>query len=71
MLYGEREAQGQREVVRQPLAAFVAQHHCTQPLHRHLDINATARASLYIYNTKDEVDRFIVALQESIDFFKM
>ena len=46
-------------------------HHCTQPLHRHLDINATARASLYIYNTKDEVDRFIVALQESIDFFKM
>ena len=32
MLYGEREAQGQREVVRQPLAAFVAQHHCTQPL---------------------------------------
>ena len=46
-------------------------HHCTQPLHRHLGINASARASLYIYNTKDEVDRFITALQESIEFFKM
>jgi len=32
MLYGEREAEGQREVVRQPLAAFVAQHERTQPL---------------------------------------
>ena len=46
-------------------------HHCTQPLHRHLGINASARASLYIYNTKDEVDRFIAALQESIEFFKV
>eukprot|EP00964_Phaeocystis_antarctica_P073324 scaffold44985_cov68-Phaeocystis_antarctica.AAC.3 len=31
-LHGEREAQRHREVVRQPMAAFIAQHDCTQPL---------------------------------------
>lgn len=46
-------------------------HHCTQPLHRYLDINASARASLYIYNTYEEVDRFISALRESIEFFRV
>jgi cysteine desulfurase / selenocysteine lyase len=49
--------------------AIRAGHHCTQPLHRELKAQSTARASLYFYNTKAEIDRFIVALQESIDFF--
>ena len=31
-------------------------HHCTQPLHRYLDVNATARASAAIYNTPVEVE---------------
>jgi cysteine desulfurase / selenocysteine lyase len=44
-------------------------HHCTQPLHRLFDASGSARASLYFYNTKEEIDRFIVALQETIDFF--
>ncbi|EFJ32663.1 hypothetical protein SELMODRAFT_86206 [Selaginella moellendorffii] len=44
-------------------------HHCTQPLHRHLGINASARASLYFYNTKREVDAFIDALNDTIGFF--
>ncbi|KAF6255085.1 aminotransferase class V domain-containing protein [Scenedesmus sp. NREL 46B-D3] len=44
-------------------------HHCTQPLHRHLGIPASARASCYIYNTFQEVDMFIDALKETIDFF--
>jgi cysteine desulfurase / selenocysteine lyase len=44
-------------------------HHCTQPLHRLLNASGSARASLYFYNTRDEIDRFIVALQETIDFF--
>ncbi|MEM8602974.1 MAG: aminotransferase class V-fold PLP-dependent enzyme, partial [Cyanobacteria bacterium P01_H01_bin.121] len=43
--------------------------HCTQPLHRHLNVQSTARASLYFYNTRAEVDRFIAALQEAVDFF--
>ena len=44
-------------------------HHCTQPLHRHLGINASARASLYIYNTKEEVDTFVANLKETLSFF--
>ncbi|MGD1861750.1 MAG: SufS family cysteine desulfurase [Leptolyngbyaceae cyanobacterium] len=44
-------------------------HHCTQPLHRLLGVPSTARASLYFYNTQEEIDRFIVALKDTIDFF--
>ena len=44
-------------------------HHCTQPLHRYLNVASTARASLYFYNTREEIDAFIVALKETIDFF--
>ncbi|XP_021734278.1 cysteine desulfurase 1, chloroplastic-like [Chenopodium quinoa] len=44
-------------------------HHCAQPLHRHLGMNASARASLYFYNTKDEVDHFVQALNDTISFF--
>jgi cysteine desulfurase / selenocysteine lyase len=49
--------------------AIRAGHHCTQPLHRELKAQSTARASLYFYNTKAEIDVFVAALQESIDFF--
>jgi cysteine desulfurase/selenocysteine lyase len=45
-------------------------HHCTQPLHRLLGITGSARASLYFYNTQAEIDRFVRALQETIDFFQ-
>jgi cysteine desulfurase/selenocysteine lyase len=45
-------------------------HHCTQPLHRYLDVNATARASAYIYNTPNEVDVLVEALRDTIGFFK-
>ncbi|MDJ0577847.1 MAG: SufS family cysteine desulfurase [Xenococcaceae cyanobacterium MO_234.B1] len=44
-------------------------HHCTQPLHRLFDASGSARASLYFYNTRDEIDRFIIALKDTIDFF--
>ncbi|CAO2038613.1 unnamed protein product [Urochloa humidicola] len=43
-------------------------HHCAQILHRTLGINASARASLHFYNTKEEVDAFIYALKDAIDF---
>ncbi len=45
-------------------------HHCTQPLHRDLGLSGTARASLYFYNTKAEIDRFIEVLAETLDFFQ-
>jgi cysteine desulfurase/selenocysteine lyase len=44
--------------------------HCTQPLLNRLGIENTVRASFYIYNTKDEIDRFIEALGRAIKIFK-
>jgi cysteine desulfurase/selenocysteine lyase len=44
-------------------------HHCTQPLHRLFDASGSARASLYFYNTREEIDAFILALKQTIDFF--
>lgn len=49
--------------------AIRAGHHCTQPLHRALGVQSTARASLYFYNTREEIDLFIAALQEAVEFF--
>ncbi len=57
-------------VLEQHGIAVRAGHHCAQPLHRKLGLASTARASFYVYNTKDEVDRFIEALQKTRDFFK-
>ena len=45
-------------------------HHCTQPLHKSLNIASTARASLYFYNTIEEIDRFAQALRTTINFFQ-
>lgn len=44
-------------------------HHCTQPLHKYLSVSSTARVSLYFYNTRQEIDVFITALKETIEFF--
>lgn len=49
--------------------AIRAGHHCTQPLHRHLKVPSTARASLYFYNTREEIDTFINSLKEAVEFF--
>lgn len=49
--------------------AIRAGHHCAMPLHKHLGIGATARASFYLYNTRDEVDVFIDALLKAKKFF--
>ncbi|MDW8023342.1 MAG: cysteine desulfurase [Nitrososphaerota archaeon] len=38
--------------------------HCAQPLHQRLKLPSTARASFYIYNTKEEIDQFIEVLKE-------
>lgn len=49
--------------------AIRAGHHCCQPLHQACGISHSARASLYIYNTKDDVDCFIEHLETTIQFF--
>jgi cysteine desulfurase/selenocysteine lyase len=49
--------------------AIRAGHHCAKPLMRRLGVAATARASFYLYNTKDEVDRLVAALRHAQAFF--
>jgi len=43
--------------------------HCTQPLHDKLGVPASARASFYIYNTREEVDVMVEALEEARELF--
>ena len=50
--------------------AIRAGHHCAKPLMRRLGVAATARASFYLYNTREEVDRFIEALHAAQAFFR-
>jgi cysteine desulfurase/selenocysteine lyase len=38
--------------------------HCAQPLHQVFKLQSSARASFYIYNTREEVDRFVEVLKE-------
>ncbi len=49
--------------------AIRAGHHCAQPVMRRLDVAATARASFYLYNTREEVDVLEGAVRETSDFF--
>ncbi|MCI8485529.1 MAG: aminotransferase class V-fold PLP-dependent enzyme, partial [Clostridia bacterium] len=44
--------------------------HCTQPLMRFLGIDSTCRASFYFYNTKEDVDRLVEALNKAYNMFK-
>jgi cysteine desulfurase/selenocysteine lyase len=46
-------------------------HHCAQVLMQRLDVPATSRASFYIYNTKEEIDKFINAIKEAGRIFKI
>jgi cysteine desulfurase/selenocysteine lyase len=50
--------------------AIRAGHHCTQPLMRQLGVSGTARASFYLYNTLEEVDVLVEALQAAREFFR-
>ena len=42
--------------------------HCAQPLHQVFKLQSSARASFYVYNTKEEVDRFVEVLKEMEQF---
>ena len=50
--------------------AVRAGHHCAQPLMRWLDVPATCRASFYIYNTLQEAEQFLEALEKVKEFFQ-
>merc|ERR1712176_1227604 len=50
--------------------AIRAGHHCCQPLHRALGYSHSARASLYFYNTKQDVDTFVKKLEDTLSFLR-
>ena len=49
--------------------AIRAGHHCAMPLHQRLGITASARASFYLYNTRDDVDTLVQAIDKAIRLF--
>ncbi|HEX5564995.1 MAG TPA: cysteine desulfurase [Sporosarcina sp.] len=50
--------------------AVRAGHHCAQPLMKWLECSATARASFYVYNTKEDVDRLVEGLRIAKEYFQ-
>ena len=50
--------------------AIRAGHHCAQPLMDKLGVTATARASFYLYNDLEDIDRLVAAIIKSMDFLK-
>lgn len=49
--------------------AIRAGHHCAQPLMKWLNVTSTARASMYLYNNEDDIDRLIAGLQKTKEYF--
>ena len=45
-------------------------HHCTQPLHKYMNVSASIRASVYLYNDSSDVDLLIAKLKETIIMFQ-
>ncbi|MBR1729979.1 MAG: SufS family cysteine desulfurase, partial [Selenomonadaceae bacterium] len=51
--------------------AIRAGHHCAQPLHKYINQRATCRASFYLYNSTDDIDRLIEALSKVRQVLKL
>lgn len=49
--------------------AVRAGHHCAQPLLAYLGVQSTVRASFYLYNTKEDCDKLLEALEKTKEFF--
>ncbi|AZV45084.1 MULTISPECIES: cysteine desulfurase [Peribacillus] len=49
--------------------AVRAGHHCAQPLMKWLDVSATARASFYLYNTEEDIDKLVSSLIKTKEYF--
>jgi cysteine desulfurase/selenocysteine lyase len=58
------------EVLNDYAVAVRAGHHCTQPLHDKLGVTATTRASFYLYNTREEIDILVEALDDARQLFQ-
>jgi cysteine desulfurase/selenocysteine lyase len=50
--------------------ALRAGHHCALPLHKTLGVEATTRASVYLYNTRDDIDALVASIKKAQEVFK-
>ncbi|HKK27974.1 MAG TPA: cysteine desulfurase [Gemmatimonadota bacterium] len=67
--YGDIHAHDLATILDRRGIAIRAGHHCNQPLMEHLGVSATARASFYLYNTREEVDALVDGLLFASDLF--
>ena len=58
------------EFLNQDNVAVRAGHHCAQPIMDKLGVSSTIRASFYIYNTFEEIDKLCASLIKTADFFR-
>jgi cysteine desulfurase/selenocysteine lyase len=68
-LVGDAHAHDISTILDQEGVAIRAGHHCTQILMRRFGVAATARASFYLYNTREEVDRLVDGVASVVDLF--
>ncbi len=57
------------EVLNQKDVAVRAGNHCAQPQHQDLDLAGTVRASPYLYNTEEDVEKLLEAVEEAVKIF--
>ncbi len=63
--YGDIHPHDIGQILSDEGVAIRAGHHCCQPLMRELNVQSTARASFYLYNTKEEIDKLFSALEQA------
>ena len=82
-LYGEAENRGAvipfnlKNIHPHDLAKFLdtdgicirAGHHCAQPIMNKLGVSATARASFYLYNTKEDIEKLVESINKTVRIF--
>ena len=59
------------EVLNQHGVAVRAGHHCAQPQMMDLDVNGATRASPYLYNTEEDVEKFLDAVNDAVETFNV
>ena len=67
--YGDIHAHDLATILDARGIAIRAGHHCNQPLMNYLGVDATARASFYLYTTRAEVDALVDALLVALELF--
>lgn len=70
-LFPEIHAHDVSQVLDEEAVCVRAGHHCAKPLMRVLQVPATSRASLYLYNDTDDVDALVVGLTHAEKFFSI